>query len=1314
MSIPSGGLRIAAASGTPLAVEGPADLMGALGVPAAPGAATAQLSGTGEVELTGLSNTLALPIGGWLDVTVDADRWRVDLPAEPARVEVVLEGLPAGGQSLQLTVNGTPVTVGFGAADVSSTHAVAAGISSAVAQALGDDGVTVRIATRYSIESAVHGPGDLEVGAATGSPGSVSAGMLVQGRSQAARGSYQDATAVTTLAATAASDGRTVRAFEAAFSGSRLDVTATDGGSITITPAGADPFGLASGSVTGGPFAMGAQSLAYDIEAGGTTTTVEFDAAPAHLHTVAGSAAVAVPAEASLLTVTTTAPDGTVTAGTVDVGGVTTIDDAAARIQREAPHVVCWSRGGSRLDVDTPGGGTGWTLRLEPEATLIALGFDPRAVDDAGGITVAARGNVPDGNAVTRAQIRDVIETVGGLATFDPGQLFSATASGGATAPLVIEGRTGAPELRSTPPEVAGPLGATVAGSRLTTAPGRFRLDGGWLVLEVGAEVASVGALWGRRAWLEAPDPVPADPAPDLDSLRSASIRLGVDGVPFTLTLPAAAFGSVEELLGHLNRNVGSAANAWFGLVQRGGLRHIRIESRTRGSRSDISIEFLGGTPALGFTTATTAAEVAGGGSVENLARVTAGELRQILEDGRGFSEAAQQAVEASVAGSDLRLVARGGFRTTLTAPVPPEGLAPAGAAGRPDVLTAPYAAPLDTGTHLTVLQTSDSNTGPTIDRRIHALLRAEPARIGPMSLPARRSALNRRTLVMTADGTTFTVTFGSVAGDPDVIDQIERHGEGLVRATVFATASGDGLLVESIAEGSSASLSVNVASSTAFSVLGAPSSASSSGSGDVVDVRTVTAEEYRAVLAAGRQGPPQPTGAADRSGSDQVPSAAGRHTRVTSDRWGVRSSLELLPIAPGPSPIEAQLASGPAALDVDRSLGWGPAIRASVALPALAGRVDLNGDLWITLNDNGAAADVAPTAEVRVPLAGSHDARSLADAMDAAVAGVGGAGAFPDGSVVVETHAPGLTGTVRIPSQANASTAAVLTALGLDGAPLSARGWPGSGVRGGRSGFRGYVGDARADATWSFALPGGVTISHNVTAGQTPAQVAAALDPLLNTGGGRIGVALVGEDGALYVEFFGQPPGAVTLPGGPNAVAPDQPRAAVIWEGGDLPVEPAFELRSAWTLRTFRAVFFEQVDDEVFLDPAAIAPDSPRLFDLGWIRPPSDGNGLAQAVQRWAPGRWLFAARSEGARSDSFPGGERLRAYSQAGEMIVSSGTANVAGQTIHFARQARYWIAHNPTSGITNTAFGVASTPLRVVRLAGEVLVDHIVFPA
>jgi hypothetical protein len=231
------------------------------------------------------------------------------------------------------------------------------------------------------------------------------------------------------------------------------------------------------------------------------------------------------------------------------------------------------------------------------------------------------------------------------------------------------------------------------------------------------------------------------------------------------------------------------------------------------------------------------------------------------------------------------------------------------------------------------------------------------------------------------------------------------------------------------------------------------------------------------------------------------------------------------------------------------------------------------------------------------------------------------------------------------------------------------------------------------------------------VTSGQTPAQVAAALDPLLTAGGARIGAALVGEDGALYVEFFDQAPANVTLPG---AEGPEQPRSELLWLGGDLAVEPAFELRPTWTLRTFRVVFFEQAGEELFIDSASFAPDSPLLFDIGWVRPPTDGSGAPQTVQRWAPGRWLFAVRPEGARSDSFTGAERVRGYSPAGEMIVSGGTATVSGQTIHFARQVHYWMLHNPAGGITATAVGTDSVPLRVVRLGDEFLVDHFVFPA
>lgn len=1332
-------LEATAGAGTIVAVEGPRDLMAALGVAAAaPTDRTARREGDGAVELTGLPATVNLPTGGWLDITVGGDTARVSLAAEPARGELLVRDLTAAGGDLGLTVNGATVTVALGPGDITSRNGIAGRITATTAD------VAVRTAYRYAIEWGLHGEvvgGTLTLSVATGAVGLPAVGFTDALVASSGRAHHDDVTALPELARVADRHGTVVRAFSAAVvdagtASERVEITSADGQGLGITSFGRDPLGLtpafvpvpppATRSVTGAIHDLGAACVAYDVAAADTVTTVELNAAPAHLHTTLGSAPTRLPDDGEpVLGVITTDPAGTTRRVDVNLRGASTVAELAARLQADAPHVVAWSSlGHTRLNVDTPGGGTGWRLRLEGRAILVTLGFDVTRIDAAGGIDAVGHGNVVDGAAVTLAEIAEVFDTVGGLAARDPSGVYTAVAGG---TDLTVASLQGPVALRSDPPSITGALAPVTAAGVVTVSGASFALDSGWLFVDVGSETLGAALLWGRRAWVE------SDPVDDADvDAFSGDVRLTIDGVAAGAVTVTAATTTVADLVDQLSL---AAPTAWVGWILRSdGNRVLRVESRSRGSGSAVIVTLSA--PGLGFGSAVTSSPGSGpgsgDGSVDDLGRVTPSELASLLVGGRGTTDAPQDAVEASAATGLLRFVARGGQGVALTVVAAPDGLTPTAVPLRPDVAEFAYPAPLDTGPDATVL-TVTPPAGGAGARTVRAVLRATPARLGAMTLPASLADLNGRTLRMTADGTTATVTFAGVTAAADVIAQVQRGMDWRVRATV-APGPPDRLLVETVREGTSAALSAvtDAAVSTAFAVLGLPSPATASGAGDTADVRSVPAADVAAVVDRGLLGADPATDTSSQlalevqqgSVGTTLGAAAGLEFRGrVSNRSGCASSVAVLPASGAAGTFAAALAAGPAVLDFDRSLARGPAVRAAVALPPFVNAAGdpvertLSGSLGIRLDDHGAGSDFAPATTVIIDFDGSFSAAAAAAVIDEALAdrGVGRAAAYPDSVVVIETNTDGLAGRVTVPAPDAPGDAAVLDALGLDAAaPLDERGWP-------RNGMRSSLTTARGDAAWRFVAPltGGGTsppIDLAVSAGQAAADVATALNALLrdftgalppSDGRNRVGLAVAGADGALLAEFF--VPGVVfTIAGTPLAPVPGGQR----WLGTEPAVDDALELRPTTLLRTFRMVYVRgEGGRETFCDPAAFDPsagadpDFPR-FDVGWIRPPTDANGLEQPVQRWAPGRWLLSARAAGARSDTFAAGLRVPGYAASGEMIVSGGAATGPdGQPLAFAHRVRYWLSL--------TRNGDLLAPLRVVRVGDELLTDFVIHP-
>jgi hypothetical protein len=403
---------------------------------------------------------------------------------------------------------------------------------------------------------------------------------------------------------------------------------------------------------------------------------------------------------------------------------------------------------------------------------------------------------------------------------------------------------------------------------------------------------------------------------------------------------------------------------------------------------------------------------------------------------------------------------------------------------------------------------------------------------------------------------------------------------------------------------------------------------------------------------------------------------AAQNYTTITSRRDGCMSAIE---------PIVELMPS----LGWSRRMSRAPAVRGSVALPAFADTKALSGTLFIQLNDNAGIADIAAPVVVPVAFAaGTYTARDVAKGIhdELFARGIGQAGAFPDGTVVVESRVNGLAGSVRIPAPGTGTAGAdqtLVRALIAPNAELFDRGYPGAGSgaplaalpNGGRS----RPGAAAASATWVFQSGAGgpTTVPINIAAGQPLTEVQRAVDSALATvAGGRIGLCMIGSDETLYVEQTGPAALMLTVNGvaPPDVVQPANP--------GDTPEireDPAVGLRFTVTPRTIRYSrdrFGNGVEGE--------------FDDCGWVRIPMTINGGFTAGLRFPGGLYWTAIRNDGAKT---------REYHPSGDMIIAAGV-DPADATRAFVHRPRYWISL--TNGRT----------LGIVRLtSGEFLVEMLV---
>lgn len=1053
-----------------------------------------------------------------------------------------------------------------------------------------------------------------------------------------------------------------------------------------------------------------------------------------------GAPTLPLPASADL-TVTVIEPAGGGTAERVhgvDLAGSATLDEVAARIDAAVPAVRAWvarpTVGGAaalRLHLETLGGGTGWRLRLDNPQLLIKLGYDPAEIDfDAEVLEIAGRGGVRDSRAVTRDETRALLHQRAvacmtgltapgaGGGTLQPNALQVEAAG----ADLVLRSAEGPVAVTTAPPSLRAALALTEAGGTATLAPGAgAALDNGTIVVQAAGRTLAAVEIFGDRATVRADAPLPADPTAGdgqsmLNRLKAHPLRIRVDGAIHTAAPVPAAAANFDDAIEHIASEVPAA---WIGLVPDAATpanRHVVIETRGRGSARTVAIDFsqFAGPdyPAetlLGFeATQLQGPAVAqwivdgdpGSGNVPDLGAVTTlgaapDTLESLLRAGAARGAARQSVYDAEVDATAvppvLRLRANVAAWTLSQPAAGPGGLQlmpPSGAAVPARVIEAQW--PGAPAVRPGLLELEATIGGPA--RGVRALIAGQPARLPPLGLPASLDVLNGRGVRVAAGTASFAVTFAAPAGvtGDDLAAQVERACGWQVRATAVA---GE-LRIETAGAGSARSLTLSAPTgATPNAVTGDPATGlqapsplplAAQGTGTVPDVEAVSAEHYRQALLDAYLN--------DLTNQDQ----AARGSR----RLDWRAYQAAVPPPGGGAPaipdfftltsprdgcisaVEAVVDDAPV-LDFERGLERGPAIRGSVRLPAFTDARALAGTLRIELDDNGGIEDLPALRSIEVAFpAGDYSPEAVAERVHEELfgRGAGQAAAYPDGSVVVETHVPGLAGLVRIPAQP------LLQTLGSAEA-LEGRGWPGMGFAGGAvlPGFRSRQGAAGDDAFWQFGDGTSTSPVVSVTSGQTLETIRGSVESALRppaAAGARMGICQIGTDGTLYIE--GAAAGFILQIGPSNAgpfAALTPPANVALGATPERAEEPAVGLRLTQETRTFRFV------RERFGDG-----DLAQIDDAGWVRAPANpatGAPVFPGNYRFPPGRYLLAVRADAAKT---------RDYHASGEMIASAGT-HPGDANRHFVHQARYWVA------LQNGQL------LRVARTAGgDYLVDFL----
>ncbi len=1306
-SVQGGRLRLEVAAGNTIQIL-------AQPVPVAPGGAPAAQ----QWESDPLPAQIRVAGSTWIDVELAGSVVRVPLTGEPARLEIgPLPALPVAGDRLELEVDGVAVPVVF-----DGTEGSVAGVAARIAEA--SAALTVRFAWRMVLAGTLHGAGR--------GPDPLtladSAGLAVLGFLRDPAG-LRDVPQGLVGDAMAAGPGGPIDSGAPAIGwrvrGPRSARLAAPGGGaarlesdpadvLTVAaPAAGDPLGFvaAGNAVAVGaalPVALGPGVATWTFAAaqGGVAQAMAVGQLAAMPAALRGRAAPEAQGDVALpLVVTVTGPGGALPPATVDLAGFASAEAAAAMLA-SVPGVIAFPvTAGAQTVVhaETLGRGTGWRLRLEGAAALAALGLvRPDLVPGASVLEAQGGGTVADGAAVTDAEVRAMLVRAAASAVQpepDPPPLY-AVASPGALE--LAPGVAGAPlpTLASDPPGYAATLGAVAGPAVLSIPAGTTRPLGALLRVTAGPRRTTV-PLIGSPAELRGPDPLPAEGSAaateQLAYLAANGVGVRVDGTLRAVPPSPTPFASLDAAVEWIAAAIlpgwagveGVAATAAAGPGGGGGgvpdpvaNRHLVLRSLRRGTAAAIALEFPPAAPPasglLGF-----AANVAatGRGTVpdSDALAVTggAGTLQRALADRDDLPDSDQalfRAVADDVAGT-VRLV------PTATA----------GVIALPGGLPAEIAAVETAGT---VLLT----TGPalfleartvTIGVRVpgadpatvRSALWSTPARLPPLVLPNSLAVLDGLTLEFLLDGAALTVTLGNAANGNALAAQIARGSRWRLRAFLRAGQ----LVLETVREGSAVALSLTGGTAvtddvaTGFTAPARPVAAQ--GAGSLADAGAATPTMIAAALEAGwleegaaLDGVDVANQVIDRR-TYRLDAPVGRAWVLNSLRPGVAGRLEWL--------AQATVASDPVWND---SLSRGAAVRAAVALPAIAGTVSPNGRVAIRLDDNvGPGLPVAHAVEVVFDGA-ALDAAAVAARIDAVLraAGAGAAAVWPDGTVVVETAYPGLAGSIEIPAPGDRGAADALVGAG---AVLRARGWPGGGrsdpFRAMPNGWRAVRTAAGGAATYEFRADGRSTGPVAIAPGMDAAAAALALNAAFDgtAAGGALRIGLAGVvDGALCVEAVVSP--MSLLVDGDLSVATEPGKAG---QTPEPPADAAFDLRRTDLIRTVRLVR-GATDDAGFADAE----------DFGWLRHPMQrvdpeppdpptGDPLPDPSIRSANfpafprGRWLASVRSDAARAANAADAAALRS---ATAMVALLRPPAVAGAP-PVPLMLRHWATFNGSDG-------------------------------